>query len=406
MRSLDRSLALLWLGQLVSTFGDALFLVGLPFLVLELTNGSARATGFVQMSTYLPVILFGLAAGVVVDRVARRRVMLWSDALRGLVLLAIPILWMRGGLTVVAVGLVAFCLTGVGSLFNPARDAYLPQLVGSDPVRLGRANALMQTSQHLGFLVGPLLAGAVALALGGGLRGTVHLFTVDAVTFFVSFAVLLALPNRPVPEVVGERETPWAAVRSGLGELRRDRRLGAIVGLTTLNNLFIMGTATVVVPIYVRETLGQGAAAYGLIEGCMAGGMLVTSAALLFSRPRIAPGTLWTVGLALDGLTYLPFAWTHSVAAAAFWMALHGLCIPLIIIPRTGMVQRWTRPEALGRVFAVQDMTVRGVTALSAGAAGLLAARFAPETLFIGAAIGAALCGGLALFVPTLREHD
>jgi MFS family permease len=156
-----RNLLLLWVGQFVSQTGDFLFQATVLFLILTIeTSQGALKAGIVSSLETIPFLLFGLVAGSLVDRYRRRSMMLLSDAARGLLLLSMPLLWQLGQLSWGSIGIVAFALSSFSTLFNPARDALIPQLVPRE--RLMSANALIQTSTQLAMILGTFLAGASA----------------------------------------------------------------------------------------------------------------------------------------------------------------------------------------------------------------------------------------------------
>src|SRR5215207_3824396 len=122
-----RALVLLWVGQVISHFGDALFLVGIFFLALEVT-GSKAGSGLLLALNFVPALGLGLFAGAFVDRHDRRRVMLAADVLRLGAVAAIPLLHGSGRLGPVALGTAMFLLATGSSLFNPAVKAIVPEL--------------------------------------------------------------------------------------------------------------------------------------------------------------------------------------------------------------------------------------------------------------------------------------
>ena len=123
----DRNLILLVAGQFLSRLGDTLFHIGLLWLALEITD-SRRATGAAAMMENLPILVFGLLAGVAVDRLDRRRVMLASALFRGALMAAIPVAAGLGLLHLPLALVWAFVFALATSLFLPARDSLLPRL--------------------------------------------------------------------------------------------------------------------------------------------------------------------------------------------------------------------------------------------------------------------------------------
>jgi len=162
------NLALLWLGQMASQSGDSIYQIGLLWLVLEL-SGSTSVTGMVAMASYLPAVLLSMVAGVAADHNDKRKIMLSSDAFRFIMVFFIPIAFYAGFLNPQFLGINAFAIAIAATFFNPARDAFVPQIVAKEG--LLKANSLIQTSWQISMLFGPAIAGVLLHYFGN-----VHLF--------------------------------------------------------------------------------------------------------------------------------------------------------------------------------------------------------------------------------------
>ncbi|WP_282204443.1 MFS transporter [Kitasatospora fiedleri] len=181
----ERQFARLFVGQSLSTLGDRVSFVALPFAVLSI-GGSAVDVGLVTAAGLLPLLVFTLVGGVWADRIPRRRIMLASDLLRCAVQTAVAVLLLTG---TARVGLLALLMALFGvadAFFLPASTGLLPLLVPAD--RLREANALSGFVQSTGLVVGPALAGLLIAAVGPG-----GALAMDAASFAVSAAVLARL---------------------------------------------------------------------------------------------------------------------------------------------------------------------------------------------------------------------
>ena len=397
-----RNASLLWAAQFISATGDALFLPCLAWLAGR-SGDDESLVGFAVFLAFLPYLILGPIAGAWVDRSDRRRVMIVSDLLRSGLLLGVPYLAARlGGMSFGLIVAVGFLLATCSTPFLPARDALLPTLIG--PRSLPRWNALMQTSGQLAMIVGLALGG---LLLGGTAGDTyesgeetarvLRILQLDGLTFLVS-AILLALMIVPRRERHrGVRPHLLADAREGLAYAMGDRVVGGLLILTALNNLAIMGPAIVGAALLVQRTFELGPAHYAWLEGAMALGMVVGSLVLAAYGRRWSLRKIVLWGMIMDGLTYLPFIWIADYALSLAAIALHGLFIPLIVVGRTSLLQRHVPPERYGKVFALVNITVIGMTALSAALSGVIAEATSPRVLFGLAGTFGALCGVLGL---------
>jgi MFS family permease len=373
----------LWAAQFLSQFGDSIFQVAFIWLVLDLT-GSKTLTGAAAAMAYLPSLLFGIAAGFLIDRWNRRRVMAWADFGRAALLVLGTILLFQGRLNAVGLAVIAFGMATGAVLFNPARDSLLPELVPAP--RLPRANAWVQLSQQAAWLAGPLAAGAVIAAVS--VRAT---FPFCAGLFACSFAFLMLLggygrAHRGEGPLPGLMRDFLDGMRAVLG----DRTLVVLLLLTALDNLFIMGPG-LMTAVLVRDTLHLDAKAFAVAESAYGVGMILGS--LLVGRVLGPARQGWVLlwAIALDGFTYVPLYFCRSFAYLYVVLLLHSIVIPFITVPRAVILQRIVPPARMGRVFSLVNFTVFGVTAISVAIAGMLLDRItAPQMYGI---IG--ICGGL-----------
>jgi DHA3 family macrolide efflux protein-like MFS transporter len=403
-RSWRRALGLLWVSQVVSHLGDSLFLVGVFFLALEVT-GSKAASGLLVAMNFLPALALGLFAGAFVDRHDRRRIMIAADLLRAAAVGAIPVLHATGHLGALDLAVAMFALATGTTAFNPAIKAILPELAPSD--RLGATVSLFQISEYVALVVGPALA-AVALPF----IGIIHLFSLDCVTFLFSTLCLLSLPREARRRM--HRPTDLEPLRILLPALLDEVKVGVravlatpalrvILVLVALDNLIVMGLAQVGTPLLVKESLGLGPQAYARAQAAFFLGLATASAGVWLGGRNLPKARLILIGIVLDGLTFVPLAFCHTLFQVQAALFVHAFAIPLIIIPRTVLIQQTVPGPLHGRTFALLNVTVFGMTAISSVIVGVLAERVAPRTLFMVLG-GLGVLPGLAGFaLPALR---
>ncbi len=284
------------------------------------------------------------------------------------------------------------------SFFGPARDSFLPLV--SDPERLLRANSWLHASGHLAWVLGPAAAGALIAWVG-----TVHLFSVDALTFVVSFVTLAALRVRPdAAPAAPDRPSAWADVLEGLRHAWGSPRLRGLLVMTALNNLIIMGPAVVGTPIFIKEELGGGASDYALMSALLFAGMATTAFLLGRYGEGLPKGRTLLIGVILDGITFLPFVWTDGLMSTGLFLYIHGLAVPLLVSSRPAIVQENVPDELRGRVFSFIDLAVVGFTALSCGLTGVIAESVSMRTIYAVIGVGGALCGLAGFSARELRE--
>ncbi|MFQ6613856.1 MAG: MFS transporter [Fidelibacterota bacterium] len=395
----QKNITFLWAAQGITATGDAMYQIALVWLILDLT-GSSVVTGLVAMSAYLPALLFGLWAGVFSDRYPRMTVMMISQVSQALTVTVIPVLIWYGWSHALLIGGLAFLRASFGTLFPPALNAFVPQIVTGK--RLVKANSVLSTSSQLAYLIGPALAGSLLKFIS-----LTWLFVFDGVSFLAALGFLLLIRVRRDQSPDHREVAPSVReIRQGFAYLETHPTVGFMLLLTVINNLFIMGPAIVGMPILVKQALHGTATDYAFVEALMALGMLIGSGAVYRYLHSVRSGRLLLIGMILDGLTYALFFLAQSVTFVMIMIVIHGVGIPLIVISRTAIIQKHVKNTYHGRLFSMVHLSVVGVTALSSALTGIVAGFTDIRFVFLGIGLGAAACGLAGAFIPGLKELD
>jgi len=378
----NRNFAFMWFGHLISHAGDAVFMIALPWLMLDIT-GSKSLTSLVSMSAYLPAVLFGLFAGVVVDRYNRKWIMIYSDTLRALLVSVIPLALIYGFISPLLIGIITFSLSTFSAFFYPARDSLIPHIVTAE--ELPAANSAISVSGQMSHLLGPLFAG-----IGISIFGLRHLFTADAISFLFSI-LLISLIVCPARKVTIEKHPPkWQGILEGLTYVNSHKGLRILLFLTFVNNIFIMGPAIIGLPVFVREVLTSDFGVLAKLEVAMASGMIVGSFVFWKAEKNISPISILLFGIVMDGITYTLLFFADTSFIAMLVLIIHGIGIPLITVSRTTIIQAVVPDEYRGRLFSMIYMAVMGTTAISVGLTGFILEFIGADSLFLLIGVGAA----------------
>ena len=209
----------LWGGEFASRIGISVFQIALLWYLLEATADDSLKTGLITMIGFLPAVVVGLWAGVLVDRLEYRAVMLGANLARAALAAALPLLILLAGLPLAGIALMGFLLSSATAFFNPARDAVIPLLAKKH--ELFSANSLVQSAWQFSLPVGPLLA-AAALTFAP----VETLFYGVALSFALSFAVLLYLKKARREGEGGQPSAVSAPRREARGGLPAGVRAG------------------------------------------------------------------------------------------------------------------------------------------------------------------------------------
>jgi MFS family permease len=281
-----------YLGYATSLLGSAMSAVALTFAVLD-SGGGPAALGLVFAAGVVPQVLVMIGGGVLADRVARRRVMLVTDALRlmvqgtlaGVLLSGRPPVW----LFVVMAALLA---TGEG-VFGPALGGLRAEIVPRQ--FLADANAVLGVAESGTRVAGPALAGILV-----AITSPAVVIAIDAATFGVSVCALAMLA---IPPAGRRPQSGWRDLRDGWAQFRSQTWLWLITAQFTLFNLFTWAPFLLLGPILARQYLG-GAGAWGIISAALAAGSVLAGLALVGRRPQrpLVVATVGTFGYALPCL--------------------------------------------------------------------------------------------------------
>jgi predicted MFS family arabinose efflux permease len=352
----------------VSTFGTYITTVALQVLLIDDLHASASQLGLVNAARWLPYLLFGLLAGVYVDRHRRRPVLIGADLGRALLLGVVPLLAVIGGLSVPAVAALLIPFGVLSLVGDAAYQSYPPRLV--PPALLNRANAGLQQSASVAQATGPLLGGGLVTALGAPLA-----VLADAASY-VSSAVLLAFIRGTEPEPARDRVRVWPLVRDGLAVVYRHPRLGPLALSTHVWFVFGSIVSTVFAPFALRQ-VGVGPFGLGVAYACAgAGGVLGTALSDRAER-RLGAGPAVIVVQAALPFCFLPIVFAQhgpvaltlvSAGQFLFWVGV-GLGSPIELTYR----QAVTPDHLQGRASATIRSLNWGMNALGAPLGGVLA---------------------------------
>jgi MFS family permease len=394
----ERDFALLWTGMTISLLGDGIYTVAVAWQVYDLHN-SPSALALVGLAWTGGLVLFILLAGVLSDRLDRRRVMIGADVLRAVVQLAIGALALSGVLEVWMLVLLVL-VHGIGeAFFAPAFSALVPDILA--PPLIPQASAIEQiVRQAARNFLGPAIGGVIVALVGPGTS-----FIIDSATFVFSACCIVAIRTRT--DIVRERAAGVVAeLREGIAYVRTQTWLWGTLVAASLAILFFMGPIQVLVPYVVRNDLDAGAGSYGLIlalEGLGAIVMAVWVGARGLPRREVS----WMLFMwALGGIPFLGFALGQQVWVLAVCAALWGASIAFGMIVWTTRMATRVPVRLRGRVNSVDWFVSIGLAplsfALTAPVADLIGVR---ETLLVAAIVPAVSTFAL-LFLTGMRAEE
>jgi MFS family permease len=363
----------LWTGQTVSVFGTLVGRFAFPLVAVLTLDASPLEMSLLQVADMAPVLLVGLVAGVWVDRLRRRPIMILADLGRFALLLSVPLAASMGALRIEQLYVVAMLVAVLTTFFEVAYRSYLPSLVRRD--QLVEANARLQASSSVAEVAGFGLAGGLVQLLTAPIA-----IAIDALSFVVS-ALALASIRRPEPPAA--RLEPggdaWREVREGLSLLWREPVLRAFALAAVTRGFFVHIWVSLLLLFLSRE-LGLLPLEMGLLfaiggVSSFLGALVVEPATRRFG---VGPTAIAALFLYTSGLMIVP------LAGGPHWLVLALVGLPqcldaflvLFEVNETSVVQAVTPERALGRVNASLRFATWGAMLAGSLAGGLLGEAF------------------------------
>jgi MFS family permease len=377
----------LFLATLGSGLGTWLALVALQIDVLRRTHSPLWMSALL-IADILPTLLVGLVAAPLVDRLARRRLMVGADLVRAGVFCVLP--FAPNATTIVALAAV----TGIANgFFRPAVYAGLPNLVSD--ADLPQANSLLQTIDNSTWAIGSLIGGALVAA-----RGPHGAYWVNAATFVLSALLLSRIPHRLLQEAKAESRGHWRDLADGLTLVRRSRALLTVLiawNVGMVANAFI----NVGEPFLATDSFSSGSFGLGLLMGAAAVGLAVGAflAGAWIEQRGLA--NVYGVSLGLMAVGIGAAAAAPNVWVAAACVVVSGAGNGATIVCNALLVQRGAPDRYRGRAFTVLMASNMGVLAVGMVLAGRLTESVGPRWIW---GAGAILTAAAAIVGFTLAR--
>jgi MFS family permease len=404
-----RDFLLLWSGQSISELGSGVTQLALPLTAVLVLKASTFQVGLLTAASYAAFALIALPAGAIVDRIAKRRLLLVCDAARLIIIGSVPVAAAAGALTLGQLYVVAL-LAGVCTVFfDVAYQSYLPSLVPVE--QLNDGNGKLGATQAFAQAAGPGLGGALV-----GLIGAARAMSADAASYAVSVASLLLVRSRadgPSAHAVAARDGHLLAglhtdIAEGLRFVVRHPILRKVVACTGTSN-FWSGAQGAVIPVFLVRVLHLHPALIGLLYALGAvGGVVAGLFTGTFARWIGSARIVW-----LSTLLLIPFLALTPLAEPGWRVALVGIGgvgtsfgVVLYNVAQLSYRQAITPPALLGRMNAAVRWIVWGTLPLGGLAGGALGTAIGTRPTLWCTVGGTATAAVFVVFSPLRTMRD
>jgi MFS family permease len=380
----------LWTGETVSQVGTQVSQLAIPLTAILVLNASAFEVASLGTVYFLPFLLFTLPAGVWVDRLRRRPILIAADLGRAAVLASIPIAYFADALTLGQLYVAAFVAGTLTVFFDVSYQSYLPSLVRRDQLVSG--NSALEVSRNASQIAGPGIGGLLI-----GLFTAPYAVLIDAISFLGSAGALIWIRAREAPPEPAEHPSMRRELAEGLRYLV-GHRYWRPISITTATSNFFWTLATSIILVYAVRTLHMSAQLIGLVFtlGSLGGLVAAFTAKRISAAIGVGPTIVLSAILFGPALILVPLApKSHPVPVLVAAFLVAGAGAVLYNITAISLMQTLTPERLLGRLNASRRFIVWGTIPLGGLAGGALASWLGLRpTLWIGG-IGACLC-----FIP------
>ena len=381
--------------RLLSASAQTLLQSAIAWQVWVLSH-SYLQLGVLGLVRFIPALLSSLYAGALADAFDRRRIALIAEVAA---LACAGALWAMaagGNASLTPIYLFTALAALAAAFENPARNAYLPQVVRLE--NFPNAVTITSTAQQIGFVVGPVL--------GGVLIGWVSVAAAYA-GFLVAqlLAVVALLPVRALNPPSGRRAVSVASIREGVGFVWRNQVLLGSMSLDMFAVIF--GGIQAMLPVYATSILHVGARGYGVLSSAQSIGALLMSFAMVALPPVRRAGRALLIAVTIFGLATIGFGFSRSYPLSLLLYMLTGMADQVSVIMRQTIVQLATPDELRGRVSAVSMLFISASNQVGAAESGLVAAVTSAVFSVVSGGVGClAVAAAVAGCAPELRRYD
>jgi MFS family permease len=381
----------LWTGQLVSLIGRQITVVAVPFQVYSLTH-SPLAVGLLGLVQAVPLVAFSISAGVIADRVDRRKLLLTTQACLAACSGVLALGALRGNPPVALIYVIVGVAAAFAAVDSPTRTAVIPNLVSRErlPGALSLNIALFQTT----LVAGPAIGGLVIARFGLPLA-----YTIDVATFTAAVIAVALLP--PQPPTGAQHEAPVAAIKRGLSFARGQPVIlgGFAMDLAAM----IFGLPRALFPVLAALTFHTGPGGLGLLYAAPGFGAVIAALSTGWISQARRLGRVIVIAIAVWGAAVIAFGFATALWLALVLLVVAGAADSFSAVCRTTIMQTITPDDLRGRLTAVYYMVVVGGPYVGDLEAGGVASLTTPQ---ISVVSGGVLClvglAGAALAFPAV----
>lgn len=410
----NKDFMLLLMGQIVSNLGNAIHSVSVVWYILSFV-GESRSGSFMAIFTMcmlIPSIVFGPISGVFVDKLNRKKIIVGTDFIRGMLILVLSIFTYFNIIPLIALFVITVLSSFFGTFFNPAVDASIPNVV--DEEDLIKANSINGMSRQMVFIIGAGIAGFLYYSIG-----IVGIFIVNGLSFILSGVseIFIDIPSsKKEMDEIENKMSFWEDFKGGIQFVRGQRQIMILMSFSLVLNFLFNPIFAVVFPKTIKFTLGLGAKEFGVLEAIFSIGAMIGMLLLSIIPKREKNSKLIFFGITtqsliivLFGIPIIPVIYNkinNFYVFIVFCILVFSMMVfnSLTNVPILTIFQKKVPDEYRGRFFGMLNTLSQGIVPIGLALIGVLSDILLPSTIFIVTGLILLSLSIWMIFIPELRE--
>ncbi len=386
-----------WLGQCVSLIGTWAQSIGQTWLVLSLT-GSPLLLGILGAIQFLPITLFSLFAGVLIDRYPKKKIILMTQFTSMILAFTLSALVFTHTVSYEYILILALILGFSNTLDMPARQAFTIELAGKND--LMNAIALNSATFNLARIIGPAIGALIMAAFGAG-----WCFLLNGFSFMAVIVSLLKVEVTPYVRKKVSDNNMLKEIKDGLKYIAKEPALLQTIVMVLIIGIFVFNF-NILIPVFAKNILHQEASIYGLLMSALGAGSLI-GALMVSVKSRSGPNMkILLISSIIVSLTLILISFTRTYYYTALLLVITGIFNIWFNTTANSTLQITSKDEYRGRVMSVYSLVFAGATPIGNMFAGLTTDRFGADTAFLLSGVMTIVLIALVRLFFKLRQTD
>ncbi len=394
----NKDFVLLWLGQIVSSMGNSFQYIALMWWILNKFPAAQSGVimGWMFAFNMIPVAALGPFAGVFVDRISRKAIVVLSDALRGILILWMAYLTYTNQLTVLWIYTISALMGTGAAFFRPSLQSTIPNIVPDK--HLTRANSLYQTGMQFTQIIGPAIGGVLV-----GFFGTFFVFALNGTSFIISAFTEIFINFRQTFKKSEKVKSFFFDLKAGLKFVYAQKLIFWTMVIVSVIN-FAFAPIDILIAKQVKDIYNLGALELGYVVSAFAVGMMVGSALLSILPEFKKKHNIIIISMLISGLFFAIMGLAPTLIFFLIIAFLIGFNISIADVLFMVVLQRIVPDEKRGRVFSVVTTAATVLQPLSLAVIGAISAMMNNVMIFLVLGLMLVISSSLMYFVPGMRE--